>query len=332
MKRSNRLVLLVGVFLAVLAFVGVLFLSQSTTPDPNAPKTEDSVVVAREDIPLGTVIREEQVELKTVPIAGVDVDAFHDISQVVGKTAREDVARGGQVTERTMSGGISGRIVDLKTPPGMRLMSVRVDQVTGVGTLVKAGDYVDVLVRFDIDVVQIDEDTGESSVVEGLDKRSTKLLIQGVQVAGILLPTPTGTTEGQPETQTGTALVDQQEIVILSLTPAQAEVMKFIEDPNLELFTVSLVLRAPGDFLDADGNPRLPESPCTTLPLPTNLESPDPSAPAYRGCETTDGVVLSTLVEEYGVLVPRLTELGFVSQPPASTPEPTEAPSPSPAP
>jgi Flp pilus assembly protein CpaB len=324
------LVLLVGVFLAVIAFVGVLVLSQGTPPTQPGEETEATVVVARENIPLGTVIREEQIETKTVPILGKEADAYTDPSQVVGQTAREDVAIGGQITAGTLSGGIVGRIVDLRTPPGMRLMSIRVDQVTGVGTLVKAGDYVDVLVRFDIEVVQFDED-GNPSVVEGLDKRSTKLLVQGVQVAGILLPTVAATTEGQPETQTGTALVDQQEIVILSLTPAQAEVMKFIEDPNLETFTVSLVLRAPGDFLDENGNPVLPESPCTTLPLPTVLESPAPSPETYRGCEVTDGVVLSTLVEEYGVLVPRLTELGFVSQPPLPTPAPTESPEASPS-
>ena len=44
MKRSNRLVLLVGVFLAVIAFVGVLLLSQSKEPPPPEEATRDVVI------------------------------------------------------------------------------------------------------------------------------------------------------------------------------------------------------------------------------------------------------------------------------------------------
>ena len=60
MKRSNRLVLLVGVFLAIVAFVGILVLAgnggigavQGTARRPTGP-----VVVATADIPLSTRIR-----------------------------------------------------------------------------------------------------------------------------------------------------------------------------------------------------------------------------------------------------------------------------------
>ena len=45
MKRSNRLVLLVGVFLAVIAFVGVLLLSQNQQPPP-PEEVKKTVVIA----------------------------------------------------------------------------------------------------------------------------------------------------------------------------------------------------------------------------------------------------------------------------------------------
>jgi hypothetical protein len=49
-KRSNRLVILVGVLLAVLAFVGVLFVlnQQPTTPEDVTPQA--TVLVATRDI------------------------------------------------------------------------------------------------------------------------------------------------------------------------------------------------------------------------------------------------------------------------------------------
>ena len=330
MKRSNRLVLLVGVFLAVIAFVGVLVLSQGTPEDdPNRLPTEATVIVAREDIPLGTAIQENMIEPRVIPIAGAEADAYVDVSQVIGAIARQDVLAGAQITVRTTT-GTPGTIVDLNVPGGQRGMPVLVDQVTGVGTLIKTGDYVDVLVRAEIQPTIVDEDTGESTVVEGVDTTTTKLLLQGLQVIGTLLPPPPPAAEGAEggATTGGTALTDQQEIVILSVTPAQAEVLKFVE--NTEGQSVSLVLRSPADFLDEDGNPRLPESPCVTLPLPSPLESPAPSPAPYRGCEVTDGVVISTLVEEYGVLVPGLIEFGFIGVPPVPTPAP--APSPTPAP
>ena len=54
MKRSNRLVLLIGVLLAVVAFGGVLVLfNQKQAPVSTAP-TELPTVYAKQDIPLGT--------------------------------------------------------------------------------------------------------------------------------------------------------------------------------------------------------------------------------------------------------------------------------------
>ena len=59
MKRSNRLVLLIGVFLAILAFVGIILL-QGNDGDGGGGReeviTELPTVVAAADIPLGTRI------------------------------------------------------------------------------------------------------------------------------------------------------------------------------------------------------------------------------------------------------------------------------------
>jgi Flp pilus assembly protein CpaB len=344
LKRSNRLVLLIGVFLAVIAFVGVIVLSQGGGGGGGTPQepTTKNVVVAAVEIPLGTVIEEGMVELKEVDVAAAATDAYLDASQVVGQVARQEVLAGQQITVTITTGGAPGAGVTV--PPGQRAMSVLVDQVTGVGTLIKTGDFVDVLVRFEIQPNNIDEDTGEATPIEGIDTTSTKLLIQGVQVVGVILPPPPAAAEGEAPPQ-GTTLSGQQELVILSLTPAQAEVMKFVEDTASQ--TVSLVLRSPEDFLDAEGNPRLPESPCLTAPLPTTppaatpgpgespapTESPEETTPPYRGCETTDGVVLSTLVFQYGVLVPNITGAGPAPVIPSPSPEPTEpAASPTPTP
>ena len=54
MKRSNRLVLLIGIFLAIVAFVLVVMTIGNPTRTPEAvTPTTTPVVIAAKDIPLG---------------------------------------------------------------------------------------------------------------------------------------------------------------------------------------------------------------------------------------------------------------------------------------
>ena len=61
MKRSNRLVLLVGVLLAVAAFVGIVLVFNSQKTTTTTAPTELPTVYAKTDIPLGTVITQDMV-------------------------------------------------------------------------------------------------------------------------------------------------------------------------------------------------------------------------------------------------------------------------------
>lgn len=339
MKRSNRLVLLVGVFLAVIAFVGVLLLSQQNqTTTPEEATTQD-VVVAAADIPLGTVMEAEMLTTENVELAAVNPGAYVDPSQAIGQIARQEVIAGQQITTAITSAG-GGSTANIDTPAGYRAMSVMVDQVSGVGTLIKPGDWVDMVIRMDIKPVNVDEETGEATTIEAIDGDTAKLLLQGMQVLGTLLPPPPATAEGATPAP-GTDLNNRQQLVILGLTPAQVEVVKWAQ--NEEQVSLSLVLRSPDDFVDAEGNRLTPESPCLTIrpaPTPTPLGSPEPAAsetpiPPFP-CEVTPGVVLNTLVNQYGVLAVTLDGgvVGGVLPTPAPTPtaSPTESPAVSPAP
>jgi Flp pilus assembly protein CpaB len=178
-------------------------------------------------------------------------------------------------------------------------MSVQVDQVSGVGTLINTGDYVDMVVGFTGDkfpVVTLNPTDQSITVVSGLNGTSVKLLLQGMQVLCRQLPPPTAaqtqaqTQSKQNGTGTGgqstngnpqTSLVGQQEIVILSVTPAQAEVIKFAQLDG----SISLVLRSAADFID----------PTTGQPI-----KPPPAA--------TKGVTLKKLIDDLGVPIPQLVE------------------------
>ena len=203
MKRSNRLVLLVGVFLAVIAFVGVLLLSQSNEPPPPEEATQD-VVVAAEDIELGTVIEEDMLGTQNVQ---VDYGAPGRLRDPVpgGRPDRAPGSPQGPADHDRDHDRVSSTVTNIDVPAGYRAMSVMVDQVSGVGTLIKTGDFVDMVIRMDIKPVVVNEDGTSATAIDAIDGDTSKLLLQGMQVLGTLLPPPPAAAEGATP-QPGTAL------------------------------------------------------------------------------------------------------------------------------
>jgi Flp pilus assembly protein CpaB len=302
LKRSNRLVLLVGVFLAIVAFVGILVLVRSPGEGSTTPPvpTTGPVVVATVDIPLSTRIRADQITTKTVDLDAITPGAYIDPSQVIGQVVRQAAAQGAQITGATVGAEQNGLIGTVDCPATLRCMAVQVDQVTGVGTVIKTGDYVDMVVGLTegaFPVITTSPVDNSVTVVTGLNSTSVKLLLQGMQVMGTLLPPPPAATDtttqpspsGSPTTGgTTTALTGQSEIVILAVSAQQAEVLKFAQmmpPASNGALPITLALRAVGDFID----------PVTGQPLPP-LDT------------QTTGVTLKILVDNYGVLPPEVVE------------------------
>jgi pilus assembly protein CpaB len=284
LKRSNRLILLIGVFLAIVAFVGIVVVFQGDRGGGTGSQepSEKPTVFAARGIALGTPITKEMLASRNIPVSQRDVTAFPDPTLLYGKIARQDIAAGKQLTAQDFDTGASGGLLTVNTPPGMRSVAVQVDQVSGVGTVIRQGDYVDLLVGFQGDkfpVVTLSPSDDSITVVSGLNATSVKLLLQGMQVIGTVLP-PRETAEGQQVSEPGTTLNGQQEIVILAVTPQQAEIIKYAQMDG----SVSLVLRSPQDFRDEAGNV-----------IPGTVAG-------------TTGVTLRILVDEYDVLIPQLVE------------------------
>jgi Flp pilus assembly protein CpaB len=298
LKRSNRLVLLVGVFLAIVAFIAIILLQSGPSPTPEQVPTTADTVIATKDIPLGAKITADMVKTEPRALTARSPGAFGATSQVLGQTVRQNVVAGAEITADTFGETSQGQIIDIDVPAGRRAITVQVDQVTGVGTTIKTGDYVDMVVLFPPDqfpVITANPQDNTFTVVAGLNGTSVKLLLQGMQVLGTLLPPtppPAQAQEGQQQqAPSGTALQEgQQEIVALSVDAQMVEVIKFAQVAG----NISLVLRSADDFLD----------PATGLPLET------PPLP-----DETTGIILKTLVDRYGVLPPELIETVLPEQP-----------------
>jgi len=291
LKRSNRLVLLVGVFLAVIAFVGIALLlgGNSRQPDQTVV-TELPTVIATKDIPLGVTITADMLKVEPRKIdTERKATAFTSAELVIGQVARRPITTGAQLETADFDTSTTG-CGTINVPKGLRAMSLQVDQVSGVGTVINAGDYVDMIVGFTggaFPVVSINPTDQTTTAVPGLNPTTVKLLLDGMQVLCRQLPPPAAAAQAQPAPTTGTgnapqqtSLNGQQEIVILGVTPTQAEVIKFAQLDG----STSLVLRSSKDFVDDAGNP--------IVPPPT----------------VTGGITLKKLTTDFAVPIPELVE------------------------
>ena len=282
MRRTSRLVLLLGIFLAALTFIVVLLIGnggRTPTTGPGASPTQAVIlptVVAAVDIPLGTVVTAEMVTEQTLAVDVRDRNVLGAVSQAIGKTTRTALLVGQQVH----STDFQNRLVPLTVPAGRRAFPIAVNQLTGVGNLLDVGDNLDLVISLRGDafpVVQVLSD-GSVTVVSGINPLSIKLplLLQDVQIIAAIDPPPPpapAAQQGQPApTPVPQVALDQQKLLILAVTPAQAEILLYARTTG----TLDALLRSPAD--------------------------------AGQTVETT-GVILKTLVDEYGILPPEIVQI-----------------------
>lgn len=281
MRRTSRLVLLLGVFLAALVFVVVLFLrpGPSGTGTPGASPTavtQAPTLVAKVDIPLGTIVTADMFEIRTLAVNLRVANVYGDPSQAVGKTTRAAILAGQQVR----SSDFQNRAVPITVPQGRRAITIAVNQLTGVGNLLDVGDTVDLVISLRGDafpVVQVLAD-GSVTVVSGINPLSIKLplLLQDVQIIGTINPPPPPapqTAQGQPAPSVAPQVnLEEQKLLVLAVTPQQAEVLLFARATG----ALDAILRSP---LDAG----------------TTVE--------------TSGIILKSLVDTYGILPPEIVQV-----------------------
>jgi Flp pilus assembly protein CpaB len=298
LKRSNRLILLIGVVLAVVAFVAIILLfnnAAGTASGPPPPPTELDTVVAAVDIPLGTQVRSDMLQVKMVKVGNRAADVIGDPSLIVGQIVRTDVFTGAQMTQSMFATTGDSQSPASLLAAGLRAMAVQLNEVSSVGKLVNVGDRVDAVVGWGgsncsgslpFPVTTIDKTTGLPTIVPNLGGNSTKLLLQDMQVVGAKRPQPATTAasgaQASPTPGSGATALEASsgEMVILAVTAQQSEVLKYAQLDGC----ISLILRSPKDFVDAAGKP--------TVPV----------------LDKTTGVILKTLVDQYGVLPPQVIE------------------------
>ncbi len=278
MKRSNRLVIFVGVLLAILAFVGiVIVLNQNGTtgtgPNASATPRTVAVLVAKQDIKIGDAVTPDLVEVKQVSPESVQGAHFSDPSQVGGRPAVVAVPKGAQVNEATF-GGVGATCISCMLQAGEVAIPVQLDIVTGVDYLVQPGDHVDVVVSVQLPATMSPD---------GKTLRSVKVVLQNKRVLYVsarntaTLPSATPQPSGSPRAAATAAPIPSSVVVVVAGTDQDAEILRYAARDQTEFqgtatsAVVALTIRATGD----------------------------------SDVQTTTGITINELIKQYGLLVPQ---------------------------
>jgi pilus assembly protein CpaB len=103
------------------------------------------VVVAADDIQIGTKLEPHDIRLLTLPQSAVPPNAYLAASQVLGRGAILPISKGEFLLPGKLAALNAGSGLPSMIPPGMRAVSVRVNDVVSVAGFVQPGTRVDVL-------------------------------------------------------------------------------------------------------------------------------------------------------------------------------------------
>jgi pilus assembly protein CpaB len=145
MNRS-RLLMIGGLALAVGLLVAFsVYNKLRTSPGSNSGERAVRVVVAADDVMVGVKLEAHDVRVISLPESAVPPGAFSDPAKVVGRGAVLPISKGDFILPSKLAALNAGGGLPSLIPPGMRAVSVRVNDVVSVAGFVQPGTRVDVL-------------------------------------------------------------------------------------------------------------------------------------------------------------------------------------------
>lgn len=215
----NRLVLIGLVALLLAGFISVQMYRVLNHAVLQIEKnTPTAIVAAATAIPPGVKLTEADVRLLKMPQGEIPAGAFRTVSEVVGRAVTTPLSKGDFVLAAKLAAPNAGSGLPILIPPGMRAISVKVNDVIAVAGFVTAGTRVDVLL------------TGQPAMGVDSDPAATTVL-ENVQVlaAGQKLQ---GNSQGEPQQVTViTLLVSPEDAQKLALATQEGKIQLALRNP-----------------------------------------------------------------------------------------------------
>jgi pilus assembly protein CpaB len=224
MNRQTRTLLVIGLAI-VLASVAsyAVYRAIQQIPVREVAIATHFTVVANERLPVGSIVDARQVRLvpwpQDAPVAG----GFQTVEEVVGRGLIAEVVQNEPITSTKLASRESGGGLPPSIPQGMRAMSVRVNDMTGVAGFAVPGTRVDVIVTVRPDRESI-----------------SRVVVSNVQVL------TAGTRFDSESARTGEAM--PAAVVTLLVTPQDAERIALAQNEG----SIMLALRNPLDVIEVE--------------------------------------------------------------------------------
>jgi pilus assembly protein CpaB len=252
--RGGRVFLYAGLALGIVAAAMVAMLLSNATSDsePVARESTRVAVVAAQDIPARTRITPDMLKVGIFKPEDVDAESFGAISQVVNRVTASDIAAGQPITPVRVS-QTRGEGLSFTIAPGMRAMSIGVEEVVTAGGNIAPGNFVDVIAILDLgenpDVVSLAQGllAGEAVppvILAGGRSTLTLTLLQNVRVLAVDQTLPQQQTGGENANSAPNANTNPRAgTVTLEVSPDKAQVLALTDN----VATLRLSLRPFGE-------------------------------------------------------------------------------------
>jgi Flp pilus assembly protein CpaB len=191
-RRRARLVLIVGILLAVLGGAGAFVLSSSSgSKVPIAPPVVTTgVVVAARDLPPRTALTAADIRVAQYPTDIAPATALAKAEDVVGKVAQQTITAGEPILPNKLgAAGVAWTVFPpnaLPAPgqpipagtPDYRVWILTVPDGNAAGGVVQVGDYVDLMLTWTIDAGKFTGPADPNRLADVL----TKITLQNIQI------------------------------------------------------------------------------------------------------------------------------------------------------
>jgi pilus assembly protein CpaB len=143
--NRTRLLMIGGLALALGVLVSALVYKNLQGRGPSTGEPGADVIVALDDIQVGARVEDHDVRIARFPVSGLPAGAYSKKSQVLGRGVIIPITKGEFILPSKLAPENAGSGLPSLIPPGMRAVSVRVNEVVSVAGFVGPGTRVDVL-------------------------------------------------------------------------------------------------------------------------------------------------------------------------------------------
>jgi pilus assembly protein CpaB len=219
MRSKSILLLALALGCGLVASIGISQVMERRNQNTHAPGETEAIFVAMHDIPSNEPLTPQNVKLEEWPKEKVPTGAITTLQQLENQRCRIKMFAGEPILQAKLIDANDINSASRVIPKGFRVVAVRVDAVSGGGSLILPGDRVDVLVYL------------TKNPSHNIHETKTKTILQDIKVFAVDTLFQRNPDQDEPAVAAKT--------ISLLVTPDQAEKVTLAS----EMGSIRLILR-----------------------------------------------------------------------------------------